>query len=104
MLAAAVISVVEGRVTHLLQGHTREVAELAAAGAGAPRLLLSLSKDGNLRLWDVPTEACLSSIQTDATCIVSGECGHLSLQPQLLCSLLIHAARQRRSAALSQRV
>ena len=66
------ISVVEGRVTHLLQGHTREVAELAAAGAGAPRLLLSLSRDGNLRLWDVPTETCLSSIQTDASCIVSG--------------------------------
>ena len=66
------ISVVEGRVTHLLQGHTREVAELAAAGAGAPRLLLSLSRDGNLRLWDVPTETCLSSMQTDASCIVSG--------------------------------
>lgn len=51
-------------------GHTKEVIELAA-GRDAPRLLLSLSKDGNLRLWDVPTEACLSSLQTDASCIVS---------------------------------
>ena len=42
-----------------------------AAGRDAPRLLLSLSKDGNLRLWDVPTEACLSTLQTDASCIVS---------------------------------
>lgn len=55
----------------LLCGHKREVLELAAVPA-APRLLLSLSRDGNLRLWDVPSETCLSSKQTDATCIVSG--------------------------------
>lgn len=66
------ISVAEARVTRLLKGHTRDVVELSAAGAGAPRLLLSLSRDGNLRLWDVPSEACLSSLQhADATCIVS---------------------------------
>ncbi|KAL4418960.1 hypothetical protein ABPG77_000873, partial [Micractinium sp. CCAP 211/92] len=62
------ISVVEARVIHLLRGHAREVVELAATKA-APRLLLSLSRDGNLRLWDVPSETCLSSLQTDATCI-----------------------------------
>lgn len=67
----AVISVVEARVVRLLCGHKREVLELAAVPA-APRLLLSLSRDGNLRLWDVPSETCLSSIHTDATCIVSG--------------------------------
>ena len=55
--AAAVISVAEAQVTHLLRGHARDVAELAAAGGGAPRLLASLSKEGNLRLWDVPREA-----------------------------------------------
>lgn len=65
------ISVVEARVIRLLRGHAREVVELAATAA-APRLLLSLSRDGNLRLWDVPSETCLSSLQTDATCIVSG--------------------------------
>ncbi|KAL4431235.1 hypothetical protein ABPG75_006491 [Micractinium tetrahymenae] len=64
----SVISVVEARVVRLLRGHTREMVELAAAPA-APRLLLSLSRDGNLRLWDVPSEACLSSLQTEATCI-----------------------------------
>lgn len=66
----AVISVVEACVTRLLRGHTKEVVDLAATAA-APRLLLSLSRDGNLRLWDVPSETCLSSLQTDATCIVS---------------------------------
>lgn len=66
------ISVAEARVTHLLRGHSRDVAELAAAGPGAPRLLASLSRDGSLRLWDVPSEACLSSVQhPDASCIVS---------------------------------
>lgn len=71
-LSTAVISVAEARVTHLLRGHTREVVELAAAGAGAPRLLASLARDGCLRLWDVPSEACLSSLQhADASCIVS---------------------------------
>jgi WD40 repeat protein len=65
-----VISVAESRVVRLLRGHTREVVELAAVPA-RPDLLLSLSRDGDLRLWDVPSEACLSSIQTDACCLVS---------------------------------
>ena len=68
----AVISVVEARVTRLLRGHTQEVVELAAVAA-APRLLLSLSRDGNLRLWDVPSETCLSNLQVDASCIVSAQ-------------------------------
>ena len=66
----SVISVVEARVVRLLRGHAREVVDLAAC-AVRPRLLLSLARDGNLRLWDVPSEACLASIQTDATAIVS---------------------------------
>ena len=66
-----VISVVEARVVKLLQGHTKEVAELAAVPA-APRLLASLSRDGNLRLWDLPSETCLASLQTDGTCLVRG--------------------------------
>lgn len=57
-------------MVRLLRGHAREVVELAAVPA-APRLLLSLSRDGNLRLWDVPSETCLSSLQTDASCVVS---------------------------------
>ncbi|PSC76625.1 wd g-beta repeat-containing [Micractinium conductrix] len=64
----SVISVVEARVVKLLQGHTKEVAELAAVPA-APRLLASLSRDGNLRLWDLPSETCLASLQTDGTCL-----------------------------------
>ncbi|KAI7839041.1 hypothetical protein COHA_007183 [Chlorella ohadii] len=66
----SVISVAEARVTKLLRGHSSEVVELSAAEAAAPRLLASLSRDGNLRLWDVPAEACLSSLQLpDAGCM-----------------------------------
>lgn len=65
----SIISVVESRVIKLLKGHTKEVIELAA-GAEKPGLLLSLSKDGNIRLWDVASEKELSSIQTDASCLV----------------------------------
>ena len=66
--AISVVSVVEARVVQLLRGHEREVVELAAAPA-APRLLLSLAKGGNVRLWDVPEAACLASVATDATCL-----------------------------------
>lgn len=59
-------------------GHTKEVIELAAC-AQQPALLLSLAKDGNVRLWDVPSEACLSTLQTEASSMVRGgqgwECG-----------------------------
>ncbi len=65
----SVISVVDARVTHLLRGHTREVVELASC-SGRPARLLSLSKEGNVRLWDVPSEACMASISTDATSLV----------------------------------
>ena len=41
-----------------------------ATTASEPTLLLSLSKDGNIRLWDVVEETCLASITTsDATSI-----------------------------------
>eukprot|EP00887_Chlorella_sp_A99_P005555 scaffold1.g5555.t1 len=66
--AVSVISVAEARVVRLLRGHSKEVAELAACTA-RPALLLSLARDGELRLWHVPSETCLSSLQTDATAI-----------------------------------
>lgn len=37
---------------------------------GVPGLLLSLSADGRLRLWDAPSSACLASVQADATTAV----------------------------------
>lgn len=64
----SVISAVEARVVVLLRGHDKEVVELAGA-AGQPGLLASLSRDGNLRLWDAREEVCLSSVQADATCM-----------------------------------
>lgn len=65
--AISVISVVEARVIKLLKGHTKEVICMDAVQS-KPNLLLSLSKEGNLRLWDVEKETCLSSIATDAAC------------------------------------
>lgn len=72
----SIISVAEARVARLLRGHAREVVELAAC-AGRPRLLASLGRDGGLRLWDVPSEACLASLQCDATSIVRREGGRM---------------------------
>lgn len=66
--AISIISVVESRVIKLLRGHTKEVIDISSIPS-SPNLLVSLSKDGNIRLWDVPSETCISSINTDATCI-----------------------------------
>lgn len=56
----SIISVVEAAVVKLLQGHSKDVIDLSAAPAH-PNLLVSLSKDGNIRLWNVPEETCISS-------------------------------------------
>ncbi len=50
-------------------GHHAAVVELSAA-AEQPGLLLSLSKDGNVRLWDVGRQECLLSLKTDAYAVV----------------------------------
>lgn len=50
-------------------GHTKDVVDLAAA-ANKQGVLASLSKDGNLRLWDAPAEQCLASYTTEANCLV----------------------------------
>lgn len=65
--AISIISVVEACVVKLLKGHVKDVVDLSSA-ASKSNLLLSLSRDGNLRLWDVKTEVCLSSVTSDATC------------------------------------
>lgn len=52
-------------------GHTRDVIELVSADRGeATGHLLSLAKDGNIRLWDACTAACLASYSSDATAMV----------------------------------
>lgn len=76
----SVISVTESRVIRLLEGHSREVVQLASAAA-APKLLASLSRDGELRTWNVAAGACTSASASQATslavhpggdCIVTG--------------------------------
>ena len=68
-LTISIISVVEAAVVKLLKGHTKDVMDLATT-ANEPELLLSLSRDGNIRLWNVVKETCLTSITTsDATSI-----------------------------------
>ena len=51
-------------------GHTKDVVDLSAC-PGKPRLLVSLSKDGNVRVWDTAQELCTTSYSTDASCVVS---------------------------------
>ena len=51
-------------------GHRKEVIQLAACPSHRP-LLVSLSKDGNIRLWDVCSEACIASaVAPDVLCLV----------------------------------
>lgn len=64
-LATATAAASKSRVVVPMQGHFTDVVELSAAG-NCPGLLLSLSKDGNLRLWDVQHQTCLLSLHTDA--------------------------------------
>ena len=56
-------------------GHTKDVVDLSAC-PGKPRLLVSLSKDGNVRVWDTAQELCTTSYSTDASCVVSMCVGH----------------------------
>ncbi|DBB08847.1 hypothetical protein WJX82_004976 [Trebouxia sp. C0006] len=64
----SLISCVEARVIALLQGHIKDVVDLSACSS-KPGLLVSLSKDGNARVWDVTQELCISSYNTDASCL-----------------------------------
>ncbi|DBA88802.1 TPA: hypothetical protein ACH3X1_004216 [Trebouxia sp. C0004] len=64
----SVISIVEARVIGLLKGHTKDVVDLSACSS-KPGLLVSLSKDGNARVWDVSQELCISCYNTDASCL-----------------------------------
>lgn len=64
----SIISIVEAQVIGLLKGHTKDVVDLSAC-PGKPRLLVSLSKDGNVRVWDTAQELCTTSYSTDASCV-----------------------------------
>lgn len=44
---------------------------LLASAAAAPQLLASLSRDGELRTWDVAAGACTSASASQATSLVS---------------------------------
>jgi WD40 repeat protein len=82
----SIISVVEAAVVKLLKGHTKDVMDLATT-VKEPKLLLSLSKDGNIRLWDVVEETCLASLTTsDATSIAFSPDG---------CSIAVGTSRGR---------
>ncbi len=61
-------------------GHNKDVVDLSACSS-KPGLLVSLSKDGNARVWDVTQELCISSYNTDASCLV-----RRSLHPFLIAS------------------
>ena len=61
-------------------GHSKDVVDLSAC-VSKPGLLVSLSKDGNARVWNVTQELCISSYNTDASCLV-----RRSLHPCLIVS------------------
>lgn len=56
--AIQIISVAESRVVAVLRGHKAEVVALASASQ-QPGLLVSLSTDGDVRIWDIIEETCL---------------------------------------------
>ncbi|QDZ20521.1 WD repeat domain-containing protein [Chloropicon primus] len=60
-----VISVVEAAVTRKLVGHKREVFQLATS-ASCPGRLLSLSRDGTVKLWSTYEERCLCTYKVGA--------------------------------------
>ncbi|CAL8464853.1 g4388 [Coccomyxa elongata] len=71
-----IISIVEAKVVFLLKGHSAAVIDLVSCSA-RPGLLASLSKDGNVRVWDVPTETCMASFAADATALAFHPEGNL---------------------------
>jgi WD40 repeat protein len=71
-----VISVVEGEVISQLHGHTSSVTDLSApTTSNCPAQLLSLSADGNLRLWNVVQCTCLCSLSANAVSAVMSQQG-----------------------------
>lgn len=56
--AIQIIGVAESRVVAVLRGHKAEVVALASASQ-KPGLLVSLSTDGDVRIWDIIEETCL---------------------------------------------
>lgn len=50
-------------------GHGQQVVQLASA-AGAPALLASLARDGELRTWDAAAGACTSASASQAVSLV----------------------------------
>jgi len=64
--AIQVISVAESAAIALLKGrHDSDVVDLSSAPE-VPGLLLSMSKDGHVCIWDAPSETCLASVRTNA--------------------------------------
>lgn len=73
--AISIISVVESKVVKLLKGHTVDVVDMSAALA-PPRsnALVSLSRDGNVRLWDVVSGNFTSSFTVDGASAIAITC------------------------------
>lgn len=68
-------------------GHIKDVVDLSACSS-KPGLLVSLSKDGNARVWDVTQELCISSYNTDASCLVSQSLYSCLIASQYPCDCL----------------
>ncbi|KAL3149455.1 hypothetical protein ABBQ32_002243 [Trebouxia sp. C0010 RCD-2024] len=61
----SLISIVEARVVSLFKGHSKAVIDLTAP-SDCPGMLVSLSMDGNIRLWHASHQQCTASYISDA--------------------------------------
>ena len=66
---AGVFGIVLGRPCVHSAGHAKQVVQLGGTAA-APALLASLSRDGELRTWDVARGACTSASASQACSLV----------------------------------
>ena len=80
-----IISILEA--ASLAVGHCKDVIDLSAP-SGRPGLLVSLSKDGNLRIWHASQELCIASYSSDASSLVSLRLAH-ALFALLVCTCVI---------------
>lgn len=65
-------------------GHKKEVVHLRSCRKRS-HFLISLSKESEMRLWDVPNETCLAKVSTEANCLVRSSFKYLQIKLHVPC-------------------
>ncbi|GMH44976.1 hypothetical protein BSKO_12933 [Bryopsis sp. KO-2023] len=68
-----ILNLVESRATSVLKGHKHPVIELSEPMI-SPGILVSLSKEGELRLWNRFSSECLLTVDTEGSTMASKGC------------------------------